>query len=258
MFSRKLYKNMSGSLWQEPSQEIFLAEDEAHIWLIALIQKEECLEFLADLLNENEKAKAAGFRFEIDKRSYAAAHGAMREILGFYLECYPQKIKFGQNCYGKPFLSENKTTIRFNLSHSHEWALLAVTKGKRIGVDIERIRAEIIEENLAEQIFSAVENEILWSLPKEFQVKAFFDCWTRKEAFIKAVGHGLSYPLKEFSVSLAPDQTPKLLSVKNFGDKAENWQIEELNVAANYAAAVVIESKHTNLKLYHWKCLKNF
>lgn len=250
-------KNMSDAGWKAARQKIFLAENEAHIWRIALFQKDKVLEFSADLLDENEKSKAAKFRFERDRRNYIAAHGAMREILGFYLECCPKKIEFTTNYYGKPFLRRNQTDINFNMSHSHEWALLALTKGKKIGVDIELIRAEIAEQNLAEQIFSPLENETLRNLPEKLRLKAFFDCWTRKEAFIKAVGKGLSYPLEEFAVSCAPHQSAMLLSINNSSDEVENWHIKELNVGENYAAAAAIESKQLKLKFYHWECSKN-
>ncbi len=231
--------------------------DELHIWQISLIQSRDTIETLANHLDENERAKAEKFRFETDRLNYVISHGARREILAKYLKCVPNAIKFKKNYYGKPFLRENKKKIYFNLSHSHEIALLAVAKKRRIGVDIEAIRTNFDVINIAEQFFSTPEIEILQSIPGNLRTKAFFDCWTRKEAFIKAVGRGLSYPLKEFSVAFSPFERAQLISLENIYIKPENWRIIELNIADNYAAAAAMESKKTKTKLFVWNCSKN-
>ncbi len=234
-----------------------LERDELHIWHISLIQSQDTIETLASHLDENEWAKADKFRFETERLNYVISHGARREILAKYLECLPNVIKFKENYYGKPFLRENKKRIYFNLSHSHEIALLAVAKKRRIGVDIEAIRKNFDEINIAEQFFSTSEIETLQSLPRNLRTKAFFDCWTRKEAFIKAVGQGLSYPLKEFSVAFSPFERARLISLENTFLKTENWQIIELNIADDYASAAAIESKKTETKLFVWNCSNN-
>lgn len=247
---------MSDENRQTARRKMFLAENEAHIWQISLKQNDEALQISARLLDETEQSKTAKFRFGKDRKNYIAAHGAMREILSLYLEICPQNIEFETNSYGKPFLCGGKSDISFNLSHSGELALLAITKGSKIGVDIELIRADIAAENLAEQVFSTLEIETWRNLPENFKAKAFFDCWTRKEAFIKAVGKGLSYPLKDFSVAFSPCEQARLIALENTKLKAENWQIIELNIAENYAAAMAIEARNT--KLFLWNFSNNF
>lgn len=245
---------------REPAmqEKIFLTENEAHIWQIELNRTDEIIKNLPELLDETERAKALSFRFGKDKRNYITAHCGMREILSFYLGICPQNIEFEANFYGKPFLRRNDIDLRFNLSHSHERALLAVTRGKEIGVDIELIRNSIAEENLAEQFFSPLEAETLRNLPKGLQTKAFFDCWTRKEAFIKAVGKGLSYPLKDFTVAFTPSERARLIALENSPIRAEDWQIVKLNVAEDYAAAMAVEAQSIETKLYLWNFSKSF
>lgn len=237
--------------------KILLSKDEVHIWQIALNQFDDVVKRSQDLLDETEKSKAANFRFEKDRRDYVAAHGAMREILSFYLDILPQNIEFETNYYGKPFLRSGNNQINFNLTHSREWALLAVTKDIKIGVDIEFIRPELAAETLAKQFFSPLEIENLRIIPKQLQTKAFFNCWTRKEAFIKAVGKGLSYPLRDFSVAFSPFEEARLIALENSVQKTENWKIIELNIAENYAAAAAIEAKETQTKLLLWNFSNN-
>ena len=138
---------------EDLAQKSSLLENELHVWSISLIQPEKILQKLAGLLDENERTKADKFKFEIDRQNYIVAHGAMRQILAKYLECKPENIIFNFNDYGKPFLPENKYQIEFNLSHSKSRALVAVAKNKRVGIDIEFIRAEIVESNIAGAIF---------------------------------------------------------------------------------------------------------
>ena len=238
---------------EDLAQKLSLLENELHVWSISLIQPEKILQKLAGLLDENERTKANKFKFEIDRQNYIVAHGAMRQILAKYLECKPENIIFNFNDYGKPFLPENKYQIEFNLSHSKSRALVAVAKNKRVGIDIEYIRSEIVESNIAGQFFSARENEALQSLDANQQQKAFFDCWTRKESFIKAIGKGLSFPLKSFDVSLKPADPARLLYINDSRIEAARWQMVELIINENYSATAVIESTVTNLKISNWK-----
>ncbi len=238
-------------------EKTFRAENQVHIWQISLDQKDKSVNKLLGLLDVKEKSKAVKFKFEKDLRTYIVSHGAMREILSLYLETRLRNIEFETNSYGKPFLRGGKKDICFNLSHSHELALLAITKSRRIGVDIEFIRPEFAAEAIAEHIFSPLEIEVLRNLPKALQTRAFFDCWTRKEAFIKAVGKGLSYPLKDFSVAFSPFEKPGLVAHENTAVTIENWQIIELEIGGNYAAAMAIEARKRETKLFIWNCSNN-
>lgn len=230
-----------------------LPANELHVWDVSLLLPEEILESLSSILDENEKSKAAGFKFENDKRKYIAAHGALRQILAGYLNCEPRTTVFNHNRYGKPFIKENRNRIEFNLTHSKERALIAVTRDKRVGVDLEYRRSEMDFKGIAQQYFSAPENQALQSLPANSRNKAFFDCWTRKEAFIKATGKGFSQSLKKFDVSVEPGKPARLLSVNSSGVEAAGWQMFDLVISPDYSAAVIVEADQVELKLLNWK-----
>jgi 4'-phosphopantetheinyl transferase len=235
------------------SQAFSLPENELHVWSISLIQTDEVLQKMTDFLDKNEKSKADRFKFEFDKKNYIVAHGAMRQIISGYLKCRSEEIYFKYTSYGKPFLSENESGFEFNLSHSKDLALLAAAKYKRVGIDIEYIRSGLDECTLAEQYFSPQENESLRNMDENLRTKAFFDCWTRKESFIKAIGKGLSYPLNKFNVSIKPADTAQTLFINHSINEAEEWQLINLNIDIEYSSAVVIESTNMKLKLLNWK-----
>ncbi len=227
-----------------------LPESELHVWNISLPAAADVRQFLAGFLDENETLKASRFRFEQDQWQYISAHGALRQILSRYIDCNPGAVTFDHNHHGKPYLSPNPENIEFNLSHSKSKALLAVVKDRRTGIDIEHIRFDFDVCGLARQYFSACEVDAMLNLDKRFQTKAFFDCWTRKEAFIKAIGKGLSYPLKTFDVSVNAQESPSI-RIDDPVLKEKNWYILDLSTD-DYSATVVAESGPIELKLREW------
>jgi len=156
-----------------------------------------------------ELERAGRFRFAIDAERYIVRRGKLRELLGARLGCQPRDVPLSWNSFGKPIV--RGTDLRFNLSHSRGVALYVFARNAEIGCDIEWRRPELAREEVAERFFSARELESLRAAPRNRWVEAFFNCWTRKEAFIKALGFGLSYPLKAFDVSLAPGEPAALL-----------------------------------------------
>lgn len=235
-------------------QTFDMNQAELHVWAILLARDDAELSDLYGLLNDEEKSKAVRFKFEKDRKNYVAAHGVLRRILGRYLQTAPENLNFEHNYYGKPFLPENPHNIEFNLAHSSDRALVAVAKTNAVGVDIERIRRAFASLDIAGHYFSPSEYDRLRSLPEHLHTKVFFDCWTRKEAFIKAVGQGLSYPLKNFEVTVAPDEAAKLLTVNDSAVEALRWQLFDLNAGEHFSAAVAIESgTAVDLKFYKWQ-----
>jgi 4'-phosphopantetheinyl transferase len=173
-----------------------------------------------------------------------AGRGALRHILAGYLGCAPAEIGFSYTAYGKPFLrNEEKHGLRFNLSHSEDQALLAVTRGRVVGVDIEQIRPDFATEEIAKRFFSEREWKELRGLPAAERTTAFFRCWTRKEAFIKAVGEGLSFPLDAFAVSLAPGEPAALRWLRTDKDGARRWRLEDIAAPAGFLAALAVEGE---------------
>jgi len=235
-----------------------LKERQVDIWRIALDDSTRLLPGLRtdpvkpveSTLSADETDRAARFHFEADRNRYVAAHGVVRDILAHYLNCDPAELIFSVNQYGKPALEDHK--LEFNLSHSKDFALVAVTQGRNVGVDVERIRQGISSHVIAQQYFSKSEIAELQSLPIEQRVPAFFTCWTRKEAYIKAQGLGLSLPLESFDVSLSPNEPAILRATRPDEKEAARWTLLSLNVAQEYAGALAAEGKSLDFRLWDW------
>ena len=201
------------------------------------------------LLSSEELAKADKFRFRMDKNRYVVAHGFLRTLLGTYLNCDPKALEFGANPYGKPFLKNRSisNSIFFNVSDSGDRVVYVFNRGGEIGVDIEKICSDFATQEVAERFFSDYEVSVFRSLPENDKVEAFYNCWTRKEAFIKAVGEGLSYPLKDFDVSLKPGEYAKVLRIREDTKEASEWTLQEISVALGYKAAFAIRAKAVSI-----------
>ncbi len=236
--------------WRTPPAGLTLADDEVHIWHTGLDLPEAFVYDLEQILSEDELDRARRFHFPKDRRHFTVAHGRLRAILGLYLDAPPSHIGFRYNRYGKPSLAES--AIYFNLSHSGGRALYAFTRRAEIGVDIERIRTDVEYAQIAEKFFSPRENAALRTLYAHQQPLAFFNCWTRKEAFIKAIGEGVSFPLDQFDVSLVPGEPARLLTIRGDARVAAGWQLEELDVGDGYAAAYAMQSTGCQLKCWQW------
>ena len=166
----------------------------------------------------------------------------------------PEQLRFNYNSWGKPSLSEQQGGLgpRFNVSHSHELALYGFTRNREIGLDIEYMREDMAGEQIAERFFSRAEVETLRTLPASQQTVAFFNCWTRKEAYLKARGQGLTLPLDDFDVSLSPGQPAQLLSVKSGPQELSRWSLKELQPGQGYVAAVAVEGSDYQLRYMQW------
>jgi 4'-phosphopantetheinyl transferase len=198
-------------------------------------------DYLREILSPEERERALRFRFAEHRKQSIICRGTLREILSQYLEADPARLHFVYNPYGKPSLCDSD--VRFSVSHSGEWAMLAVTDGCETGIDIERIDPRFARERIPERFFSPREVKQLRALPASQQIAAFFRCWTRKEAYIKARGLGLALPLDSFDVSLGPDDSPELLR------GAGNCSLQDLNAPSGYAAAVVAEGPNLSVSV---------
>jgi 4'-phosphopantetheinyl transferase len=190
-------------------------------------------------LSEDECARADRFVFDHDSHHFIAARGWLRFTLSQCLDVAPADIRFRYRTWGKPELAGDHG-LRFNLSHSGGWAALAVTRGAEVGIDIERINAGRATLEIAGRFFSAFERETLGKLPPSEQAAAFFRIWTRKEAFIKCTGEGLTFPLDAFDVSL--HEPAELLAVRDVPDAGRRWSLHHLPAPAGFAAALVVEA----------------
>jgi len=206
------------------------------------------------ILSSDEVARANRFHFEPDRIHFRRCRSALRRLLAVYLAIPAAEIGFEYLATGKPRLiaAQNPRGLEFNVSHSANMALIAVGSHHRLGVDIEKIRADVDTTALAERFFSLRERAGLQSLPESLRIPAFFACWTRKEAFLKATGDGLSFPLADFSVSTHPDLEPKLEEIKGNTEVGRQWSFANLDAAENFRAAVAVESSRYRLQTYAW------
>ena len=234
-----------------PPEVLPLAGDEVHIWRAHLNKALSNLEYLASILEPNEREKAGRFCFEEHRRFYIIAHGVLRCLLSRYVDIAPDRLRLCYGEYGKPALVPEcgGEWLRFSLSHSHGLALYAIARNREVGVDVERIQEGFAGEQIAERFFSRDETRALRLLPGHLQDEAFFNCWTRKEAYIKARGEGLSMPLYSFNVSLVPGEPAKLLATSADPQEASRWTLRELTPCDGYVGAVAAEGANWQLRV---------
>jgi len=226
---------------------------EVHVWRIDRRAWAARRVELAALLDVDERARAARFKFDRLTLNFTIAHGRQRAILGRYLAMDPAALRFRVGAHGKPELdlAGAAPPLRFNLSHSGDFALLAVTRERRIGVDLEAMTRAIGElEDIAERFFSPAEVAAWRALAPGARRHAFFLCWTRKEAFLKALGDGISCPLDSFEVELRPGVPARLLTLDGAPAAATVWRLIDLDLGTDYAGAVCHEGESLALRLF--------
>lgn len=224
-----------------------LAPNEIHVWLISITREKSKLASLWDSLTPAEKEKTRQFKFAKLKQRFIISQGTLRFLLGKYLKTKPEKIIFERNKYGKPYVKNLSTKIKFNLSHAHNLALFAFTLKHEVGVDIELVRRNFPIGEISKRFFHADENQALLALPAKQRVAAFFNCWVKKEALIKAIGLGLFYALDKFNVDFSANQSK--VQIETLAKKSL-WAVRKLPVPPNYLAALASEDQNANIKLF--------
>lgn len=235
-------------LLQPPVPE--LASTEIHIWEFPLTVADSDLSAYATLLSEDERIRAFRFHFQRDSGRFTVGRAAARSILGGYTGAAARDLRFDYSHYGKPSLAGVTADIRFNVSHSADLAMLAVVRGREVGVDVESIRVEVETDKLAERYFSLHERESLRAIPNNDRVSAFFRCWTCKEAFLKAQGLGLSRSLESFDVEVNPERPARLLSTRPDPEEAARWSLRDVQTMQAYAAAVAVDGPVPSVKVF--------
>jgi 4'-phosphopantetheinyl transferase len=235
--------------WRLPADKRALSDDEVDVWRLSLDPLGSMVSEFRARLSAEENDRAEKFKFQKDRKRYTVSHGLLRVILSLYANVSPEELKFTENQYGKPELVHpSGLNLTFNLSHSHERALIGIARGRQIGVDIEYVKKDFEWQEIIEKFFSPREVQMINALPKDIQHRAFFTCWTRKEAYVKATGMGLSLPLKEFDVSPVPGAATLLLSHK----EASEWSMKEVDVAESYVATVAVEGRDARISHWDW------
>lgn len=241
--------------WLAAPPELVLKSGQVDVWRAWLDLPDVSPKRLETYLSEDELKRAARFHFKSDRNRFIAAHACLRDALSHYLDQAPGQLSFFQGPYGKPGIVgiSGGQKLAFNLSHSHSLGLVAVTLGARVGVDVERIRPGVPVQAIARRFFSPREIDELLALPSEIQETAFFNCWTRKEAYIKARGRGLSLPLDSFDVSLAPGERVALRENRHDSRETTCWTMQHLEAGPGYAAALAIEGQALDVRLWDWR-----
>ena len=216
----------------------FVPDREVHLWIVRLEASEGPFEQLSTWLSPDETARAARFRFDKHRRAFVLGRAALRALLGRHLGVPAAQVSFSYGPKGKPALADATHPLRFNASNSGNLAAIAITEGCEIGVDIEQRRPVPEIERIAERFFAPQEAAELMALPEALRTQGFFNCWTRKEAYIKAVGDGLSVPLDGFRVTLRPGAAAQLLDLGGSREAARGWTMHDFFPEPGYAGAV--------------------
>jgi len=220
-----------------PSDSFDFKDRAIHVWPVRLTASDPALAELESVLAPDEKDRAARFRFERHQRAFIIARGALRTLLAGYLNQPPASVRFDYGSKGKPALVLPEG-VHFNLSHSADLAAFAFTRACDIGIDVERIQPVPDMQDVARRFFCAAETAELASLPEPQRELGFFHCWTRKEAYIKATGEGLSAPLDQFQVSLQPGAPARIFHLSGDAEAAAAWNLLDLDLTPGYAAAL--------------------
>jgi 4'-phosphopantetheinyl transferase len=234
-----------------PPPALTLENDEIHLWQTNLERATEAVEQLSATLSTEERARAERFYFPQHRQRFTVARAILRRILGQYLGIAPERVEFAYNLRGKPELTANcGLWLQFNLSHCEGLALYGVTRERRIGVDLEKLRPVEDLEKLVERFYSAAEFRIISHLPPEARRIAFFRGWTAKEAYLKATGEGLAGGLEQVEVSLTAGKPLRLLKLPG-NAPVSGWSLFSPDVHPDYMAAVAVEG--SELRLRYWQ-----
>jgi 4'-phosphopantetheinyl transferase len=248
-----LDKSDASRIWAFPPAVLSLESNEVHLWRVFPDLLKDGPESEGDILSPDEMERASRFVFERDRNRFVAVRRALRTVLGQYLHKAAAKINFIYDRQGKPRLQPNDCAppIRFNLSHSYQVAVIAVSLDREIGVDVELVRSDIPIDKIAEMFFSPREFAEYRDLATDQRRECFFRWWSLKEAYLKALGAGLLIPLESFDVSFTPGRSSKLYS-----NDYERWSIQSFQPHPAYTGAIVVEGNNFELNLWdHFGCL---
>jgi 4'-phosphopantetheinyl transferase len=228
-----------------------LLTDEVHVWCVPLAVGSRKLAELARLLADEERQRAGRYRHEPSREQFIVARAMLRVLLGRYLGIPESAVRLGVSPQGKPRLCGNE--LHFNVSHTNGLALYGFSRRGELGIDVEEVRPCPTHLDMASRFFSPREAVAICNLPAGRSEEAFFHVWTRKEAFLKALGLGLSHGLERFEVSVPPDDPPRLLHIDGDPRAAACWSLHSLLPAPGYVAALASQGPSPRLRIHGWK-----
>jgi 4'-phosphopantetheinyl transferase len=240
--------------WPTAPETFDLGPEDVHVWCASLRQSPRHVDHFLRTLSDDERDRAGRTRHAPARHEFIVVRGLLRTILADYLGVDTRRLAFCCGPTGKPGLVEPMSALPlyFNVSHSHELTLIAVTRRGEVGVDVERVRPFANDLDLAERFFSPHEATTLRSLPPELRIEAFFHAWTRKEAFLKASAHGLTYGLDRVEVTLLRDEPARFVRIDGEENAARRWSLHHLTPAAGYVGALAMPEHDYRLVCWHW------
>jgi 4'-phosphopantetheinyl transferase len=240
------------SQWQTTPDDLLLSPDYVDIWRCCVGLADDQIGELSSLLSAEEKARAQRLKIAEKQNQFVITRGRLRQILGKYLNSDPCAFKFEYATHGKPYLEERWQghEILFNVSHSHNFVLIAMSLDHQLGIDIEKIQHDKDHTFLARRFFSKREQAELTALPEEIKRRAFYSCWTRKEAFVKAVGDGITYGLDTFDISVHPDETQPSLNIHTNSTEDITWSVFNIPMDEDYMAALAVTGNTVSVRCW--------
>lgn len=240
-------------LWKLSPSDIVIEDGEAHVWCVELDRPASRIDEVFRFLSEDEQRRANEFRFEEKRRHFIVGRATLRQLIGECLKANPVALEFSYTQRGKPELAGLHTEkLHFNLSHSGNLALIALTRICPLGVDLEQVRAVRYDAEIARRFFTAPESASLESLPEDEQTGAFFNLWTRKEAWLKATGVGISESLGRVEISFLPGEPACVVNVVDKPEEAKKWTLVELKPAKGFVGALAIRARGLNVRCWQW------
>jgi 4'-phosphopantetheinyl transferase len=238
--------------WYTQEKPHPLRDNEVHLWITPLSAPAEKLSYFKSIVSVDEKERAQRFRKISDGKRYLVARGSLRFLLASYGAGAPDRLEFTYGLFGKPSLSNesSKAALNFSVSHSEDQGLFGFARARRIGVDLEYVRPDVDALGLAKRYFSPDEFRRLRRLPASRQYEAFYCAWTRKEAYLKACGEGLSFGLERVEVNFSPAERPRIRAVSGVPNVSAAWTVKHLSPAPSYLGAVAVEGRSLTFKLF--------
>jgi 4'-phosphopantetheinyl transferase len=236
--------------WKPGPAAPVIWQNEVHVWRARLDVPWSWT--FDEALSLDDRTRADRFKFESDRRRFCVGRASLRLILSRYLQTKPGRLQLATGEFGKPYFADQKLSagLRFNLSHSNQLALIAIVRDREVGVDLEYMRSDFVTDDVANHFFSPAEVEQLREVPAESKTQSFFNCWTRKEAYIKARGEGLYCPLDQFDVSVAPGMPAMLLGSRVDAADAQRWSFSDIAAGDRYAGTVAVDGACSRLVLW--------
>lgn len=221
-----------------------------HIWPVWLRASDQDVDHAEALLATHERQRAETLRFARLRRDFLLTHGCLRTLLGGYLGIAATDLRMGVAHGGKPFLKGSTADLRFNHSKSGDLAVFAFSLGRELGVDIEAIRAVLDMERVAMRCFACEETNDFLELPRAQRTRAFLAAWTRKEAYVKAIGEGLRVPLDEICVTLRPEDPPRIVHIGGYRSTARRWRIHSFELSERFLGALAYRGSELDVQVF--------